>query len=195
MTIDNLRKTVRSIVAAYTKLTPEWLKAYWEVFTAWIADNNIPARDPVTNRYPKGTEIGFFRFIFPEIPESRDSYRNNSLYTCLYRTVHPAAERLAGIQKHNNKGKGKKATDTAKAEPKADLSDINTFFKLPLVSAMLETIASFVGKDATKETRLLDYARSHQVGQSMLDVLAHKQAEYIKRVNLINQAKLEKKVS
>jgi|WetSurMetagenome_2_1015567.scaffolds.fasta_scaffold12010_10 hypothetical protein len=216
--LDSIRKVIRAVAQAFGRLTDEYVTAYFLAFIAWCcaeglcsyegetlsADTSLvwKGRDPKTNALPKGTELRWFKHLFPEIPEERDDYRNNPIYRALQRTIHPRGEQIFKIKKHReatvSKGKGKgKGTPTIVDEnnviqPESTLTSTDFIFQNGMVQSMMDTIASFVIADPKAQARLLDYARSHQVPSSWLVILEMKQAEYIKRAEAIKAAHAEK---
>jgi len=213
--IDKTRANVKAFATALGKVTPEVLTAYYRDFLAYCSKKELVefegeitaitpessldwiGRDPKTNALPKGTEMEWFRLLFPSIPKEREQYRNDPLYRALQQTFHPKAEKLFGIKKSR---KPKLPVGTTEPEVvdennvtmPTSIKDIDYLLQHAVVQAMLETIASFVASDDHQQSRLLDYARSHQVSSGYLQVLESKQKEYIARQKAIIAAKKEK---
>lgn len=213
--IDKTRSNVKAFATALNKVTDEVLIAYYRDFLSFCRDKKLvefedeiasitpessldwTGRDAKTNALPKGTEMEWFRLLFPSIPQERDKYRNDPFYRALQQTFHPKAEKLFGIKK-SRKPKLPKSTkepdvvDENNVAMPTSIKDIDYLLQHSIVQAMLETIASFVASDDHQQSRLLDYARSHQVSSGYLTVLEAKQKEYIARQKAIIAAKKEK---
>lgn len=218
--LENVRKSIKAIdsalVRAYNKLTEEFLTEYWSMFVLWCIEQGLATmvkapdnsewvkwigRDTVTNKLPKGTDLRWFRFLFPSIPEDRAAYRENSLYRTLTQTIHKrAAKEIGLIEEHrqakvpDEKTASDKPSETAQAasEVAQSVNELEFLMGHSITQALFETIASVAIVDTTVATRLLDYARSHQVPKSYLGVMEQKLSEYIKRAANIKAAKAEK---
>jgi hypothetical protein len=214
--IESIRKTTKGISSdltrAYNKLTIPFLVAYFIQFCEWCREGELAffdgdldinqgdpekpelkttitwKRDAKTNKLPKGTELKWFQYLFPEIPTEREEYRNNALYRTLSRTIHKPAEEKVGKIEYHREAKGKVSATAAKVPDIVDehnviqptsILEIDAILQSPITQALLRTVA-FYKATTKKPSPLLDFAASLQMSQGWKDALAAKQDEYIK---------------